>query len=148
MPDRDDYHTAVDLLWTYAIDQGLDYERDVRAIHDRVTRLIPETEDDPWPRPSLAGLAGVLGAGLSAIQRPEESARYVAAAGEVICTIFCVFRAEQNEDDIMDREGKLQDQAVALLRTRPDRPVSRHVFDDLPQPDYGPRMPGRDIEDE
>lgn len=126
---------GVELVWRHAIYQDVDFQRDAMLVHAATSKLIPETEDEVVPDQALRFAGQAISLGLSIIFVPNESADYAASAGEAMISL--VGSVYENMDEVEEQEVQWQSRAVQLLLANRDRPISRSLFDELPEYDRG-----------
>jgi hypothetical protein len=127
---------GVDLVWRHAIQQDVDFQRDVMAIHAATSKLIPESEDEVVPDQAIRFAGQAISLGLSISLVPDKSAKYSASAGgAMINLVGCVY---EKADEVQKLEGAWQDRAVEFLTANRDKPISRSVFNELPEYERGP----------
>jgi hypothetical protein len=121
---------GVELVWRHAMKQDVDFERDAAQVHEASSKLIPETEDDVVPDQALRFASQAINNGLLMIMDPDSSANFASSAGEaMISLVGCVY----DTDEVEDQEGKWQDRAVELLRSWRSQPISRSMFNKVPE---------------
>lgn len=121
---------GVDLVWRHALHQDVDFERDAEAIHNTCSKLIPETENDVVPDQALRFASKAICLGLLITLWPEKSGKYaVSAGGAMVNLVGTVY----DIDEVKERERRWQDRAIELLQANRDKPISRSMFDELPE---------------
>jgi hypothetical protein len=127
---------GVDLVWRQAIHQDVDFQRDAMAVHRVTSNLIPETVDDVVPDQALRYAGQAISLGLVIIAVPQKSAKYAASAGGAMISL--VGSVYENMDEVQDKERQWQDRAVELLLAVPNQPITRSMFDEIPEYERGP----------
>lgn len=127
---------GVDLVWRHAMHQDVDFKRDAMAIYQATSKLIPETEDEVVPDQALRFAAQVISLGLCIIPVPQKSAKYAASAGGAMINL--VGSVYENMDKVQEKERQWQDRAVEFLLVNRDMPITRSMFNELPEYDRGP----------
>jgi hypothetical protein len=122
---------GVELLWSSAMGNHIQYEGQVKSVHYRCMELIPETEDDPRPDPSLMFTAQIVCLGLRIIMVPDKAAELSAEGASLMINL--VGTVYEDSDLMSEQEEDWQTRAVDLLASRGERAVTR---DTLRIPEY------------
>jgi hypothetical protein len=127
---------GVDLVWRLAIHQDVDFERDAMAVHSATSRLIPESVDEVVPDEALRYAGQAISLGLAIILVPQKAAKYATSAGGAMISL--VGSVYEDVDSVEGKESQWQDRAVEFLRANSDKPITRSMFDQLPEYDRSP----------
>jgi hypothetical protein len=127
---------GVDLIWRHAVHQDVDFKRDVESVHNAASELIPESVDAVVPDQALRFASQAISLGLLMIGWPQKSAKYAASVGGAVINL--VGSVYKDIDEVQDKERQWQDRAVEFLLANGDKPITRSMFDELPEYERGP----------
>jgi hypothetical protein len=127
---------ATNLLWRQAISKDLDYEKDFKPLLEEFSDLLPDSDEGPVIDQVLINVAGTVSLGVGIVASPETSGRLAVSAGNTM--VMVVANAYEDRGKLQSEERKWQDQAVQLLANYGNRPITKTMFNSIPEYERGP----------
>ena len=125
---------ALDFAWRYVEGEEVDYQKEIEPTHLAIAQNIPDV-DEPGSDEALTETMSAVARMLVIFEQPERSA--AAAASVANAMLALVTLVYEDLDQAEKDEEAWQRKALDLLKQWGEKPLSRHMFDSIPEYERG-----------
>ncbi|HEY6401604.1 MAG TPA: hypothetical protein VI479_09355 [Blastocatellia bacterium] len=126
---------ALDFAWRYVEGEEVDYHAEMESTHIAIAKAIPNL-DDPDAEETLMQIMSAVARTLLTFQDPPKAP--AAASSTANSLLDLVALLYEDPQQAMNNEKAWLEKAINLLKQWGEKPLSRHMFDAIPEYERGP----------